>query len=121
MTCCVSVASRPPNSRGKPMQDHPASPRRRSPARRSPRRGRQDVIEARSLWELVERRAAATPDALFAVDDENRSLGFAAYRDAALRCAAGLAALGLRAGMNVSWQLPTRIDSMVLAAALARP
>jgi cyclohexanecarboxylate-CoA ligase len=78
------------------------------------------VIEARSLWELVERRAAATPDALFAVDDEGRSQSFAAYQDAALRCAAGLAACGLRPGMRVSWQLPTRIDSMVLAAALAR-
>ncbi len=78
------------------------------------------MIEARSLWELVERRAAATPDALFAVDDEGRTQSFAAYRDAALRCAAGLAARGLRPGTNVSWQLPTRIDSMVLAAALAR-
>ena len=78
------------------------------------------MIEARSLWELIERRAAATPDALFAVDDEGRRQSFAAYRDAALRCAAGLAARGVRAGMNVSWQLPTRIDSMVLAAALAR-
>jgi acyl-CoA synthetase (AMP-forming)/AMP-acid ligase II len=78
------------------------------------------VIEARSLWELVLRRAETTPDALFAVDDEDRSLGFSAFRDAALRCAAGLDARGLRPGMNVSWQLPTRIDSMVLAAALAR-
>lgn len=78
------------------------------------------MIEARGLWELVERRAAATPDALFAVDDEDRTLTFAAYRDAALRCAAGLVARGLEPGMNVSWQLPTRIDSMVLAAALAR-
>jgi acyl-CoA synthetase (AMP-forming)/AMP-acid ligase II len=78
------------------------------------------VIEAGSVWELVERRAAATPDALFAVDDEDRSLSFAGYRDAALRCAAGLAARGVGAGTNVSWQLPTRLESMVLAGALAR-
>jgi len=78
------------------------------------------MIEARSLWELVERRAEATPDALFAVDDEGRSQSFADYRNAALRCAAGLAARGLERETRVSWQLPTRIDSMVLAAALAR-
>jgi len=78
------------------------------------------MIEARSLWELVERRAEATPDALFAVDDEGRRQSFATYRDAALRCAAGLAARGLERETRVSWQLATRIDSMVLAAALAR-
>jgi len=78
------------------------------------------LILAGSLWELVERRARVTPDALFAVDDTDHPLSFAAYRDAALRCAAGLAARGLGPGANVSWQLPTRLDSMLLCAALAR-
>jgi acyl-CoA synthetase (AMP-forming)/AMP-acid ligase II len=78
------------------------------------------VIAAGSLWELAERRAAATPRALFAVDDADRSLDFAAYRDAALRGAAGLAARGVGPGAHVSWQLPTRLDSLVLVAALAR-
>ena len=78
------------------------------------------MILAGSLWDLVERRAEATPDALFAVDDSDRELSFAGYRDAALRCAAGLAARGVAADTNVSWQLPTRLDSMVLSAALAR-
>src|SRR5262245_4899876 len=78
------------------------------------------MIDARTFWELVERRAAATPDALFAVDDEDRELSFAGYRDAVLRCAAGLAARGIGAGTPVSWQLPTRLDSMLLAGALAR-
>jgi acyl-CoA synthetase (AMP-forming)/AMP-acid ligase II len=78
------------------------------------------VILAGGLWDLVERRAQATPDALFAVDDSDRSLSFAAYRDGALRCAAGLAARGVAADANVSWQLPTRLDSMLLCAALAR-
>jgi acyl-CoA synthetase (AMP-forming)/AMP-acid ligase II len=72
------------------------------------------------LWPLVEARAAATPDALFALDERGRSLDFAQYRDAALRCAAGLAALGIARDVRVSWQLPTRIDALVLAAALAR-
>ena len=73
-----------------------------------------------ALWPLVERRAAATPDALFAVDERGRRLSFAAYRDAALRCAAGLRALGIGEGTAVSWQLPTRLEALVLLAALAR-
>jgi cyclohexanecarboxylate-CoA ligase len=72
------------------------------------------------FWPLLEARAAATPDALFALDEQGRTLSFAQYRDAALRCAAGLAALGISRDMRVSWQLPTRIDALVLAAALAR-
>jgi acyl-CoA synthetase (AMP-forming)/AMP-acid ligase II len=72
------------------------------------------------LWPLVEARAAATPDALFAVDERDRALSFAAYRDAALRAAAGLRALGVGAGTVVSWQLPTRLEALVLAVALAR-
>jgi acyl-CoA synthetase (AMP-forming)/AMP-acid ligase II len=72
------------------------------------------------LWPLLDARAATTPDALFALDEHGRSLTFAGYRDAALRCAAGLAALGIARDVPVSWQLPTRIDALVLAAALAR-
>jgi len=72
------------------------------------------------LWPLVEARAAATPDALFAVDERDRALSFAAYRDAALRAAAGLHARRVGDGTVVSWQLPTRLDALVLAAALAR-
>jgi len=78
------------------------------------------VIEGAGIWDLVERRVAATPGALFAVDDEGCTLTFAGYRDAALRCAAGLAARGIGRDVPVSWQLPTRIDSMVLLAALSR-
>jgi len=80
----------------------------------------QALLEERSLWRLVERRAAATPNALFAVDEHGRSLDFAGYREAALGCAAGLRALGVKAGDGVSWQLPTGLDSLVLVGALAR-
>lgn len=72
------------------------------------------------LWPLLEARAAATPNALFAVDERSRTLSFAEYRDAALRCAAGLAALGIARDVRVSWQLPTRVDALVLTAALSR-
>ena len=54
------------------------------------------------------------------MDDADRTLDFAGYRDAALRGAAGLAGLGLGAGDVVSWQLPTSLEALVLCAALAR-
>ncbi|MDJ0847549.1 MAG: AMP-binding protein [Myxococcota bacterium] len=78
------------------------------------------MLDATSLWDLVEKRAAATPEGLFARDDAGRELSFAGYREAALRRAAGLHGLGVGDGTRVSWQLPTTIDALVLAAALAR-
>jgi cyclohexanecarboxylate-CoA ligase len=73
-----------------------------------------------TFWQLVEARAAATPDALFAVDERDRALTFADYRAAALRAAAGLHARGIAAETPVSWMLPTTLEAFVLAAALAR-
>jgi len=78
------------------------------------------IDDARSLWELIERRATATPDLVMAVDEDGRTLTFAGYRDASERAAAGLYALGVREGTPVSWQLPTWFESMALVGALAR-
>ncbi len=78
------------------------------------------IDDARGLWDLIERRAAATPSALMAVDEDKRTLSFVEYRVAAERTAAGLRQLGVGEGTPVSWQLPTWIESMVLVAALAR-
>ncbi|MGH0037398.1 MAG: AMP-binding protein [Myxococcota bacterium] len=78
------------------------------------------MIEVPDLWALVEARAEATPDALAAVDEDDRRLSFAGYRDAALRCAAGLALRGVEAGTPVSWILPTWLETLVLTAALSR-
>jgi acyl-CoA synthetase (AMP-forming)/AMP-acid ligase II len=78
------------------------------------------MLEQTELWGLVEARADATPDAVFALDEQGRSLSFAGYRRAAERVAAGLAALGIRAGERVAWQLPTRIEALVISAAVAR-
>ncbi len=79
-----------------------------------------DLRERDFLWPLVVERANATPDALFAVDERGDTLTFAAYRDRAERCAAGLQVLGISSGTVVSWQLPTTLDALVLIAALAR-
>ncbi|MEJ7583736.1 MAG: AMP-binding protein [Acidimicrobiales bacterium] len=77
------------------------------------------MLEAPNLWELVERRRGH-PDARMAVDEQGRSITFAAYRDAALVAAAGSPAGASAEGDVVSWQLPTWIESLVLVGALAR-
>ena len=78
------------------------------------------MIDARTLWELLDERVAATPDAVMAVDERGNTLTFAEYRAAAERAAAGLARQGIGEGDVVSWQLPTWLESLVLVAALSR-
>ncbi|MFI8914890.1 class I adenylate-forming enzyme family protein [Streptomyces sp. NPDC053513] len=75
--------------------------------------------ESRTLWELVERRAALTPDRPVLLQDD-RVLTFGGLRERAERCAAGLYGMGVRPGTVVAWQLPTRIETAVLSFALAR-
>lgn len=78
------------------------------------------TIDGQTLWELIERRADATPDALMAVDEDMRTMSFLELATEAERAAAGLANYGISAGDVVSWQLPTWIESIVLVAALSR-
>ncbi|MFD7018476.1 class I adenylate-forming enzyme family protein [Streptomyces sp. NPDC059928] len=74
---------------------------------------------SRTLWELVERRAELTPDRPVLLQGD-RTLTFGALRERCERVAAGLYAMGVRAGSVVAWQLPTRIETAVLSFALAR-
>jgi len=78
------------------------------------------VTADRTFWQLVDERAAATPDSLCVVDERDRQHDFGGYRDAALRVAAALHARGVGSGTPVSWMLPSTIEAMVLCAALAR-
>jgi acyl-CoA synthetase (AMP-forming)/AMP-acid ligase II len=78
------------------------------------------IPEARTFWELLERRVAATPDALMLIDEHDERIRFADYRAAAEQAAAGLAAQGIGPGSRVSFQLPTRIGTVVAMGALAR-
>src|SRR2546430_5374417 len=77
------------------------------------------MIQGRTLWELVERRAQESPDALFLTDEGKRTMTFAEYQSAAERAAAGLAAMGIGEDTAVTWQLATGIESVVLVAALS--
>lgn len=78
------------------------------------------MLQGRSLWELLDRRVDATPDALMAVDEDMRTLTFAEYWSEAERAAAGFLAQGVGEGDVVSWQLPTWIESLILVGALSR-
>ncbi|KUL72512.1 MULTISPECIES: class I adenylate-forming enzyme family protein [unclassified Streptomyces] len=74
---------------------------------------------SRTLWDLLAARARRTPDRAALLQDD-RTLAFGALRDRAERVAAGLYGLGVRPGTVVAWQLPTRIETVVLSCALAR-
>ncbi|WP_418059352.1 class I adenylate-forming enzyme family protein [Pimelobacter simplex] len=76
--------------------------------------------DATSLWHLLALRAAATGDAVAIRDEHGRSATFAEVAARVERVAAGLQASGIGPGSVVSWQLPTRIDTIVLSLALAR-
>ena len=72
------------------------------------------------LWQLIEERAAATPDKRLAYDEAGRTMTYGEYREACLRAAAGFHDLGIGEGSRVSWILPSRIEALVLAGALSR-
>jgi acyl-CoA synthetase (AMP-forming)/AMP-acid ligase II len=75
--------------------------------------------DARSVWELVERRADASPDRVM-LHDGDRTTTFGEYRDLVALAAAGYASLGVGPDVAVSWQLPTWTESAVLVGALCR-
>ncbi|SBT94319.1 Acyl-CoA synthetase (AMP-forming)/AMP-acid ligase II [Streptomyces sp. DI166] len=79
----------------------------------------RDLSSARTLWELLDRRAARTPDRPLLLQ-QDRSMSFGEVRARAERVAAGLYAMGVRPGTVVAWQLPTRIETVLLSLALAR-
>ncbi|MFC4506395.1 MULTISPECIES: class I adenylate-forming enzyme family protein [Streptomyces] len=78
-----------------------------------------ELSASRTLWDLLARRAALTPDRPVLLQ-EDRTLTFGELRARAERTAAGLYGMGVRPGTVVAWQLPTRIETAVLSFALAR-
>src|SRR5688572_25981934 len=54
------------------------------------------------------------------LDERDRRVAFAEFHARAERVAAGLHALGIGPGTPVTWQLPTRIESVLLSMALSR-
>ncbi len=93
---------------------------RRRPAHPAREAAVGDGVNHWPFWALVERRAAATPDARFAIDEQERELTFNGLYERSLAVAAALHARGVGEGTAVSWQLPTWIDSIVLTCAPSR-
>lgn len=75
---------------------------------------------AETFWGVVAGRADTTPDGVLLIGDDGTKVTFAEYRDRSERIAASLAEQGITPGSRVAWQLPTRIGSALLIAALAR-
>ena len=73
-----------------------------------------------SLWDLIERRADATPELVLAVDEIGRHITFGDYRQRVLETAAGLLDRGVKPGDAVSWILPTWIEATIITGALDR-
>jgi cyclohexanecarboxylate-CoA ligase len=78
------------------------------------------LLRAGSFWELVTARAAASGDAAMLIDAAGRVVSFREFKDHSERMAASLAASGIGPGRRVAWQLPTRVATVIVMAALAR-
>ena len=78
------------------------------------------IDDASTLWELLDRRAERSPDAPMLIDEDDRTVTFGELRAWSERVAAGLVGVGVTPDTPVAWQLPTRIESIVLSFALAR-
>lgn len=79
-----------------------------------------DLDQVTVLWPLLTERARLTPDRPMLADEFGRTVTFGEVRARAEEVAAGLLAVGVEPGAVVSWQLPTRIDTVILSLALAR-
>jgi acyl-CoA synthetase (AMP-forming)/AMP-acid ligase II len=79
-----------------------------------------ELHHAKTIWELVDRRADLSPDHPMLFDSAGRTVTFGEFRDLAESTAAGLLALGVDGSTRVSWQLPTSIEAIALAVALSR-
>jgi acyl-coenzyme A synthetase/AMP-(fatty) acid ligase len=78
------------------------------------------LYDIHSFWQLVERRAELSPDHPMLLDDKGRRVTFSEFKRWAERVAAGLQKLGITEGTPVTWQLPTRIETVVTSLALSR-
>ncbi len=72
------------------------------------------------FWSQFTTRAHDSPDLPVLFDEHGSQLSFGELHDRSERVAAGLAALGVGEGSRVTWQLPTRIETVVLMLAASR-
>jgi cyclohexanecarboxylate-CoA ligase len=78
------------------------------------------LLRPTTVWDLVEQRAATTPDRAALHDEHGRTLTFRELHDESEATAVALAGLGVGPGSRVAWQLPTRMSTVLVMLALAR-
>src|SRR3984957_9853274 len=78
------------------------------------------LLTATTLIGLLDKRVSATPHAPFLLDEQGTTITFAEFRERTERVAAALTEAGIRPGSKVAWQLPTRISTILVMAALRR-
>ena len=62
----------------------------------------QSLYDARTFWELLDRRADATPDYPMLIDAADRTVTFGEFRSRVERVAAGFHAMGVGQGTPVT-------------------
>ncbi|WP_050460691.1 class I adenylate-forming enzyme family protein [Herbaspirillum autotrophicum] len=77
------------------------------------------LLDAPTLWQLVQQRVALTPDVTMLIEDD-RKWTFRQFAEAVEHAASGLHQRGIGAGTEVMWQLPTRVSTVIFSFALAR-
>ena len=80
----------------------------------------EQIYDARTFWELFERRVELSADKKMLIDDSDRSLTFSEVKEKAEKAAVGFMELGVREGTPITWVLPTRIETIVASLALSR-
>ena len=88
----------------------------------APQQAADDVGVAlgNTFWQMLRRRVELTPDRMMLADQDDRRFSFAEVAAWSERVAAGLAAMGVNEESVISWQLPTRVETIVLSLAIAR-
>jgi acyl-CoA synthetase (AMP-forming)/AMP-acid ligase II len=81
---------------------------------------RLEPLPGETFWGLFADRVALTPDTPMLFDEHGRRFTFREAFDWCERVAAGLSDMGIGAGTRISWQLPTKLETIVLSFALAR-
>jgi cyclohexanecarboxylate-CoA ligase len=82
--------------------------------------GESNLIATEGFWSLVVDRAERSGGQPMLSDEHGNSLTFSEFRLKAERVAAALHSEGIGRGTTVAWQLPTRISTALVMAALAR-
>jgi cyclohexanecarboxylate-CoA ligase len=73
-----------------------------------------------TVWAQLQARVAEQPQEPVLFDEHGARVTFRELHDRSERVAAGLYELGIGAESRVTWQLPTRLETVVLVFALAR-